>query len=803
MTQSAAAPSASVRRKGAPGRVPGQQRSPWWRVSWSVPAAMRAARATIVIPCIFALTFKVIGDEQMTLFAVFGSFAQLVTVTFGGSRRDKAVAHAGLAAAGTLAVIIGTLASGSAWLAALVTLPVAFAIYFAGSAGPNAAAAVTPCLFAFVLPIASTGGLGVLPSRVEGWLLASAASTIAVLLLSPRSPGDRLRAQAAKLAGALADELGAVIRGTQTPAQRDAAVAAKFDLMDSFDATPYRPIGLAAADQGLANLIHVLEWCTSLVGDMADGHLELPGGAAADRQLLAEAAAALDKVAAVMSGEDVHMALEALWRARLASAYHLHQVAEEPAIAVRRADLAFHAQTVGIATGAALSEAMVAARRATAAEVASERRASIAALPERADALRPGSPEVQLSPETQWRPRSWPIRAAGIIAADASLRSVWFRNSARGAIALAAAVAVAKVTDVQHAFWVVLGTLSVLRSSATATGSTALRGLAGTIAGFAVGAALLVAIGTSPTALWVAFPLAVLVAAYTPGTAPFVVGQAAFTVTIVVLFNLLVPAGWNVGLLRVEDVAIGCAVSLVVGFLFWPRGVSSVVGDNLADAFRSGASYLGEATHWALGEREHRPERAAAAIAAANRLDDAIRGYLTEQGSKRLSKADLWALVMGAMRLRLTAHSMASLPTRIEPHADVGRLHAALGRQASDLDAFYDSLAAEVARPGRGEPAPAVAPLPASRISVAALAPCGRGAAYWSDALWVGHHLDHLEAHAANLSEPAERLASLRRGPGGASPGSASPGSTSPRGARPSPPPHAVAWRRPARPWSP
>ena len=292
-------------------------------------------------------------------------------------------------------------------------------------------------------------------------------------------------------------------------------------------------------------------------------------------------------------------------------------------------------------------------------------------------------------------------------------------------------MAVAKVSDVQHAFWIVLGTLSVLRTSATATGSTALRGLAGTIAGFAVGAALLVGIGTSPTALWIAFPLAVLVAAYTPGTAPFVVGQAAFTVTIVVLFNLLVPAGWRVGLLRVEDVAIGCAVSLVVGFLFWPRGVSSVVGDNLADAFRSGASYLGDATRWALGEREHRPERAAAAIATGNRLDDAVRGYLTEQGSKRLSKADLWALVMAAMRLRLTAHSMASLPTRIEPHPDDHGLHAALGRQVADLGSFYDGLAAKVARPGRAGPSrgadggPA-AGQPDQRRRAVAVRACGR-----------------------------------------------------------------------------
>ena len=105
--------------------------------------------------------------------------------------------------------------------------------------------------------------------------------------------------------------------------------------------------------------------------------------------------------------------------------------------------------------------------------------------------------------------------------------------------------------------------------------------------------------------------MAVLVAAYAPGTTPFLVGQAAFTVTIVVLFNLLVPVGWTVGLLRIEDVAIGCAVSLAVGVLFWPRGVSSVVGDDLADAFRSGAAYLTQAVDWALSELTGAAERGA------------------------------------------------------------------------------------------------------------------------------------------------------------------------------------------------
>ena len=203
--------------------------------------------------------------------------------------------------------------------------------------------------------------------------------------------------------------------------------------------------------------------------------------------------------------------------------------------------------------------------------------------------------------------------AATVAARHASIRSVWFRSSARGAVALAAAVAVADVLAVQHGFWVVLGTLSVLRTNAAATGATVLRALAGTVIGFAVGAALVLAIGSGQTALWIALPIAVLVAAYAPGTAPFAVGQAAFTIVVVVLFNLLVPLGWRVGLVRVQDVLLGCAGSLVVGLLFWPRGASTLVGDDLADAFRSGAEYLTQAVDWSLGLRHEAPDTALAA----------------------------------------------------------------------------------------------------------------------------------------------------------------------------------------------
>jgi len=737
-----------------------QHPRPAWLPTWSVPAAMRAVRATLVMPGLFALTGKVIGDPQMTLFAVFGSFATLVLVSFGGTRRDKALAHLGLAVTGSAALIIGTLVSGTAWLAALVTIPVTFAIFFAGVAGPNAAAGVLGALLAYILPAASPAAASTIGSRLAGWWLASAAGTAAVLLLSPKPPGDRLRAGAARAATALAEYLGAAVGGTATNAHREAALAARHELKTAFAAGPARPTGLATTDQGLANVVELLEWSAALICDALDGHLDLTHAAAPDCDLLSAAAGQLAATAALLRGQDATLDPDRLRAASAASAALQRHLGGDPADVRAAAALAAHAQSIALAAEATAADALIAAGKAPPELVEAERR--------RWYGLPDGAP-------TRRAPGL--AGAAGFLARHASLRSVWFRNSARGAVAIAAAVAVAYLSGVQHGFWVALGTLSVLRSTAASTGTTAMRALIGTIAGFAAGAVLLLAIGTGPTALWTALPVAVFVAAYSPGTAPFAVGQAAFTVAVVVIFNLLAPAGWRVGLLRIEDVAIGCAVSLVVGIAFWPRGAAAIVGDDLADAFRQGGRYLIQAVDWALGLRHQPPESAVAAVAASARLDEALRAYLAEQGSKRLAIDDLWSLVMGTTRLRLTAYAVASLPGTGNGAAngdgDLWRDGAgtdpelaAFRRQAADLAGFYDRLAAQVGPPGRQPPPTAVLAVPDGAAYSKGVA-CRRNtpAHYRPGMLWVGEHLYHLAQRGQAITGPAAKVAETRQLP--------------------------------------
>ena len=773
---------------------------------------MRALRATLVVPTMLWLSFDVIGSLQVALFAVFGSFAALVLTTFGGSRRDKAKAHFGLAVVGSVGLILGTLASGSAWLAVLVTLAVAFAIYFGGMIGPYAASGATGVLLAYVIAVTSPGGTAAIPGRLAGWWLASAVSTLAVLTLSLRSPADRLRLSAAALARALGGHLRAAVDGSASEASRDATLAAKHELLALYDGTPYRPTGLAAPDLALGSLIGLLEWCTTLTCEALDAHLDLSGAAEPDLNLLAAASEALGSSGGCLEGQDDLPDLERVWRARLVSAAHLRGLTGDPVAVRRQADHAFHAQAIGVAASAAAADAMVAAGRVDADSVAARRHRWLAGQPGSAvagDGIPgdsgsgdpvsgepvsgdpvsgdpvsgdpvpgdpvsgepvPGVTATAAGPRRRWR---LALETRATIAADASVRSVWFRSSARAAIAIAAAVLVAKLTNVEHGFWVVLGTLSVLRTSAGATGSTALRALGGTALGFVVGAALLVGIGTDPVALWTSLVIAVLVAAYTPGTAPFALGQAAFTVTVVVLFNLLVPSGWQVGLLRVEDVAIGCAVSVVAGALFWPRGASGLVGDNLADAFRAGAAHLADSAAWVLGSK-HAPGVFAAATAATIRLDDSVRSYLTEQGSKRLARDDLMTLTMSVLRLRLTAYSLASLPGLgaargpAAGHPVGAAVRASLTRDADGLADFYVGLAAEVGKPGAAGSgqSPAVPSIAAPDQPDGPDQVCRTGAAhYHPEALWVRDHLSHLGSHSAALVGPAGRLAALRRRP--------------------------------------
>jgi hypothetical protein len=142
-----------------------------------------------------------------------------------------------------------------------------------------------------------------------------------------------------------------------------------------------------------------------------------------------------------------------------------------------------------------------------------------------------------------------------------------------------------------------------------------------------------------------------------------------------------------------------------------------------------------------------------AAATAGLRLDEALRGLLAEQGSKRLAKEELSRLVGGTMRLRLTAHALARFPC--DDSADVTAARDLLGHRTEVLSAFYEQLARRVGPP-RGQPA--------AELTV----PTFDGQREIGDsrsAIWVCEHIDHLAEHLPELVPPAAHLAEIRRRP--------------------------------------
>ncbi len=351
--------------------------------------------------------------------------------------------------------------------------------------------------------------------------------------------------------------------------------------------------------------------------------------------------------------------------------------------------------------------------------------------------------------------------------AHAEASSSWLHNSLRGATGLALAVLVAELTSVQHGFWVVFGALAVLRSNAFSTGQNLYRALVGTAIGFVIGGLIVYLIGTNTVVLWVILPFAVLCAGLAPAAVSFAAGQAAFTVTLLVLFNLLVPAGWQLGLVRIEDVAIGGAVSLVVGLLFWPRGASVDLGRALGRAYVDSSSYLTEAVAYGAtccyptGAGATAPHALALqAAASARRLDDTFRGYLTERGAKRVPLAEVSALVTGVAGVRLAADAVLELWDGSgvpggEREAARRELLAAVERINGWYDRFAASLVGAAAVPDPQPPDGDASGRLVEAVAADLHDGDGHATATGVRVIWTGDHLDAVRRLQEGLVPPA------------------------------------------------
>jgi len=719
-------------------------------------ALRRAVRAAIVTPICLLLTVEVIGDPVMATFSAFASIGLLILVDIPGPMRQRLVSYVALGGACSVLVCLATLLSGNVWLATISMAVVGFGVVFAGVLSSVLAASTTTLLLAWILPVSTKASAADIPARVSGWALGSALAILAVALIWPAGSSDPLRHQAAETCRRIAIRLraqaiAAVNRSsadarTEDPDSAAAAQAAMNKLKGTFRRTPYRPTTLSTSGRAMVRMIDELDWVSVVADQYRSAVKHAP--AVADVGAVWDAAAdVLDRCAHVLGlppDADSRAARTALDAAleRLDAAMHVvrHSATIRSQLVFTSCEPSFRGQE--------LSYAVRQVGRNVALVAAAEARSFV-------DQLLGRTPDMQSSlGVARFRARS-----------HFDVRSVWLHNSLRSAAALAVAVFVATQLGVQHSFWVVLGVLSVLRSTALNTGQSAVRGLLGTVVGFVVGGAILLGIGTNTVVLWVLLPFVLLAAGFAPAAISFLVGQAAFTLVVVMLLNIIHPAGWQVGLIRVEDVAIGCLVSLAVGLVFWPRGAATALGAALSAAYRSSAHYLSRAVDANLtGRGGAAIAEKATALADFGRLDDAFRQFLAERGAKHVPLAEASSLVTGTVALRLSADAVVDLWHDVDGAKDLGNADREVVASAQQIERWYDSLAESLSLDGHMPPDPISGKQIGEDRWAAALAADTVPGTEMSAVrvIWTADHLDAARRLQPKLAEAARTAAESR-----------------------------------------
>ena len=731
-------------------------------------ALRRAARAAIIMPALFALGDRVIQNPVMSYFLAFGSFAMLLMVDFAGSRLDRLRAQTLLGVSCAVLIALGTLLSQSTVLAVIGMFAVGFVVLFSGVVSSIIASATTPLLLAFILPVTVPGPISQIPERAAGWGIAAAVSLFAITFMWPSPVAYPIESRAISALRAIAERIradvtwirdGGDLARQHDEQARDEADREVAELDRLFLATPYRPTGLSSRARAEIRLVDEMRWLDRIVlRSCLSKRPPSPNQAvcalkAAAADLLEQGAAALAQRSTLANRE--LLAARQRLRGRLAAL-------EEDVTATK-----LSASPAGLETISAIDPSFRAQELAYVAD-------QIAANIEYAVTAGGRSWVDRLTGR-------WPTGLSGPVSSarerarsHVEFGSSWLHNSLRGATGLALAVLIADLLSLQHGFWVVFGALAVLRSNALSTGQNVMRGLIGTSIGFIIGGVIVALIGTNTAVLWAVLPIVVLFAGLAPAAISFAAGQAAFTVSLLVLFNLLVPAGWSLGLLRVEDVAIGGAVSIVVGLLFWPRGAAADLGRALERAYADSSSYLKQSVEYGIACCEPPGGRSLPSrplgqesAASARRLDDTFRGYLTERGAKRVPLADVTTLVTGVAGLRLAADAVLDLwgsnaDGQIQPPPADGERAAArreLLEAAARLNDWYARFASSLNGVGEiPDPLPADPEADGQLVGAVVddlISDDGTGSATGVRVIWTGDHLDSVRRLQPSLVEPA------------------------------------------------
>ncbi len=541
----------------------------------------RALRVALLVPVTYFVVQLLLGWSNAALASAFACFSMLAFADLGGPRRERMTANALLGINGVVLVALGSYLGQ--WQVAVVcaTLVIVFVIAYSAVLRGYFAAATAAAILPWVFAATAAPDPELTIHRATGWAIGAAVATIGSGTLWPVFLRSSVRLHLADVLAAAAD----VLTNIENPEQRAVAFTklreADASLHAAYDGRLARPGAGTSRDRSVmqaidetGRLITTLEFTHDYEPELGliDAALN-----AAMVSTLRDCARALQTgdVIPDLAGLDAQRALheEALaqWCNRTLRAGQSQKVRPgvEASATVRMISLTVAAMTIYV-RGAMDPAKSVSAQ---------------AQKDEATDHVVTFAGHHVLEPDRRVSPRA-------LLERQFTFRSPWMRTAIRTSVAITLTVYIVTLLGAEHGFWAALGALVALKFDASGTQRMAWQMVLGTIIGFAVGGGLILLAGEHPLRLWLLLPMVTFLAAYTPGAVSFVIGQASFSVFVIILLGITSPGKLNTAEWRLADVLIGIGVSLFVSLLMWPHGVAPMVYKNARKAIYAATNYL-------------------------------------------------------------------------------------------------------------------------------------------------------------------------------------------------------------------
>ncbi|MDQ1658997.1 MAG: hypothetical protein QOD41_4080 [Cryptosporangiaceae bacterium] len=520
-------------------------------------AVRRAARVTTVACIGFYLCRYGLGNRVMAPYALFGAVALGMLAQIPGTPKQRARTLLAVLPVAYVLVVAGTLLSVSNWTAAAGMFVLGFTVTYAGVGGPRLVGLAAGLQLLYILPCFPPYDPGSLGYRLAGVTIALLLLALAEVVLWPDpvpAPYEhRLAGAVSALAGcltAIADALDGDPYGRDRlaallPGATEAAEAIRPSRLPPGE----RPAAAGRHDRALS---HAGRSTRLILGRIADLYFEDDRGALSRLEaatLLRQAAASSHATAAALRGPGSAPDTGPLTAA--IAAFRADRLRVVPnGIHPDRLRLGSLALMIGEWTKVLVTAVRVA----------------------RGAPIRPDPTPPSGRPGEFWYAYEPAIRLWwDRFGAHLTPRSVYFQGALRLAVALAAARLLAGGLDLSHGFWVLLATLTLLRTSAAETRSALRPALIGTLAGAVLAGGLLV-VGADPHVYAVALPPVMLIGFAAGPLLGLGWAQALFTLVIALVFAQVAPVDWRLAEARVLDVAAGAGVGVLIGVFAWPRG---------------------------------------------------------------------------------------------------------------------------------------------------------------------------------------------------------------------------------------